>query len=242
MNESQIRNAMITSGVNVQDLLTPEDKSNIKTFAQKIHNMNTADVARLHNGTADILNPDQKDIVAFEIKLREYKILKDRGINPKVDFAPENLRREVELDPEDPKSVQWAQYERMNMSGMTDDLLERSRNIIENTYIPVETKKLHEKDGGGVNMMFKKYVAVDDNGNKVKVNNEMVQERFRKNYLKTLSDITGIDYTVIDEDFYNNFEPEDMIAPPSGTQIDNKVIFDKPNRVDQIDIDDYEDD
>ena len=131
--------------------------------------------------------------------------------------------------------------ERVNLSDMTDELLERSKNIIENTYIPVETKKLHNKDGGGVNMMLKKYVAIDDNGNKVKVNNEMVQERFRKNYLKTLSDITGIDYTIIDEDFYNNFEPEDMIVP-GGTQINNKVVFDKPNRFDQIDIDDYEDD
>ena len=241
MDESNIRKDMASNGMIVKDLLTPEEKKSIKTFAQKIHTMDVSDVARLHNGTADILTPDQKDIVAYEIKLREYKILKDRGINPKVDFAPERLRREVELDHEDPKSQQWAQMERVNLSDMTDELLERSKNIIENTYIPVETKKLHNKDGGGVNMMLKKYVAIDDNGNKVKVNNEMVQERFRKNYLKTLSDITGIDYTIIDEDFYNNFEPEDMIVP-GGTQINNKVVFDKPNRVDQIDIDDYEDD
>lgn len=241
MNESQIRNSMINNGVVVKDLLTPEQKSNIRSFAQTVHKMDISDVARLHNGTADILNSDQKDIVAYEIKLREYKILKDRGINPKVDFSPDKLQKNVELDPEDPKSVQWAQYERLNMSDMSDELLERSRNIIENTYIPVDSKNLHNKDGGGVNAMFKKYVAVDDNGNRIKVNNEEVQERFRKNYLKTISDITGIDYTVVDEDFYNNFEPEDMVSP-TATQAKNTVIFDKPNTIDQIDFDDYEDD
>ena len=134
MDESNIRQNMVANGMVVKDLLSPEDKKSIKAFAQKIHTMDVSDVARLHNGTADILTPDQKDIVAYEIKLREYKILKNRGINPKVDFSPENLRREVELDHEDPKSQQWAQMERVNLSDMTDELLERSKNIIDSFF------------------------------------------------------------------------------------------------------------
>jgi len=236
----------------IGDILTPEDKSSLRNFAQKIHKMDTVEVARLHNGMADKLTSEQKDIVAYEIKLREYYILKSKGIDPKKDFSVENIHNgsaafatdgsqikvnQIDYDRTDPRCIQSAAYEQTLLSEMSDEILERSKKIIENAYIPVKTSELHEKNGGGVNAMFKKYVAIDDNGNKVKVNNEMIQEKFRKNYLKTLSDITGIDYTVMDEDFYKDFSPMEINIRDENNQNNTS----NHNKVDSIDMSDYED-
>ena len=225
------------------NILTNEDKSNLRNFAQKIHSMDINDVGKLHNGYADALTTEQKDIVAYELKLREYEIFKKRGIDPKVDFKPENIRKQINYA-SDQVSQKYAREEQTFNSEMTDELLEKSKEIIENTYIPVDATRFHNKDGGGINAMYNKIVAIDDNGNKVKVNNRSIQEKFRKNYLKTLSDVTGIDYTHIDDDFYNDFEPINNNGyAGSIDQNENDTSFNsKPNRVDQIDMSDYEDD
>lgn len=217
------------------DILSKEDKSSLRNFAQKVHSMEIEDVGRLHNGFADSLTSEQKDIVAYELKLREYDLFKKRGINPKVDFLPEKLHPNPSYET-DKVSRQARLEEAKNSEGMTEDLLERSREIIENAYIPVERSKFHDKDGGGINAMFNKIVAVDDNGNQIKVNNRAFQESYRKNYLKALSDVTGIDYTRIDDGFYDNF------SPMNGPQDPNVTSFDRPNVEDSINMDDYVDD
>lgn len=224
------------AGINI---LSDEDKSSLRNFAQKVHNMDIENVGRLHNGFADTLTSEQKDIVAYELKLREYDLFKKRGIDPSVDFLPEKLHPDpgYEID----KVSQRARLEEIkNSEGMTEDLLERSKEIIENSYIPVEMSKLHEKDGGGINALYNKVVAIDDNGNRIKVNNRAFQESYRKNYLKALSDVTGIDYTRIDNNFYDNFTPMSPVG--TGTQEDNHVSFDRPGVEDSIDMSDYVDD
>lgn len=243
MLEENVKDTYKSINAKIGDILKPEDKKDLKTFAQKIHSMDANDVGRLHNGTADKLTSEQKDIVAYEVKLREYELYKKLGIDPKVAFLPENLRKKRELS-EDKISEKYILDERALESDMSEDLLERSKNIIENAYIPVDASKFHSMDGGGINALYNKVVAIDDNGNKVKVNNRAIQEKFRKNYLKALSDVTGIDYTRIDDEFYDNFEP--MTPPgapePTAFQAGDKVIYDRPNTVDELDFSDYEDD
>lgn len=243
MDEKNINEMFKNTGISVGNLLTDEDKSNLRNFAQKVHKMDINDVGRLHNGFADALTSEQKDIVAYEIKLREYDMFKKHGINPKVDFAPENLRKKVEYS-NDKVSRKFIMEEQKLNNEMSDELLERSKQIIEDTYIPVNASKFHDKDGGGINALYNKILAIDDNGNKIKVNNRAIEEMYRKNYLKMLSDKTGIDYTRIDEDFYNDFTPMAPIdnPEPTGFQNGNSVVFDKPSTVDQIDMSDYEDD
>lgn len=255
MDENKVKQTFQSLNVAVGDLLTKEEKSNLRTFAQKVHTMDINDVGKLHNGFADALTSEQKDIVAYEIKLREYDLFKKHGIDPKVAFSPENvgknvidlngnLRNTKNVDYTNDRSMQgFIAKERTFNNEMSDELLERSKQILENTYIPIDATKLHEKNGGGINAMYNKIVAIDDNGNQIKINNRGIQEKFRKNYLKQLSDVTGIDYTRVDDDFYNDFTPMEMNQPdPTGFQNGDSVVFDKPGTVDQIDLSDYEDD
>lgn len=241
MEEKNVNEAFKAQNSNLGvDILNSEDKKDLRTFAQKIHSMDINDVGRLHNGYADALTSEQKDIVAYEIKLREYDMYKQHGIDPKVAFAPENLRKQPAYATD--KVSQKFRIEENRLNGeMTDELLERSKEIIENTYIPINTGKLHDKDGGGINALYNKIVAIDDNGNQVKVNNRRIQEQYRKNYLKALSDVTGIDYTRIDENFYDDFTPMNINIEATGIQNGNEAFFDKPNTVDHINLDDYVD-
>lgn len=240
MEENKVNEAFKNKNASIGDILTPEDKSSLRNFAQKVHHMEINDVGRLHNGYADILTSEQKDIVAFELKLREYEMYKKHGIDPKVAFLPENIRKEAKYS-DDKTSLGFIMEEKKYNAEMSDELLERSKEIIENTYIPIDASKLHEKDGGGINAMYNKIVAIDDNGNRVKVDNRGIQEKFRKNYLYAMSKTTGIDYTVIDDDFYNEFTP--MSQPESNVfQNQNDTIYDRPNGIDSIDMSDYEDD
>lgn len=221
-----------------RDILTKEDKSSLRNFAQKVHKMDIEDVGRLHNGFADSLSSEQKDIVAYELKLREYDILKRNGINPKVDFLPENMHPNPQKAT-DIVSRQAMQKSYQYEADLTEDLLERSKEIIENTYIPIESSQFHKIDGGGINALFHKIVAVDDNGTKIKVNNAALEESYRKNYLKTLSDVTGIDYTCLDDNFYDDFTPMGTNQSfQDGKVVDNESF----SRQDSIDFNDYEDD
>ena len=118
---------------------------------------------------------------------------------------------------------------------MTDELLEESRRIIESTPIEVGRSDLR-RVGGGVNYLWNKYAVVDDNGNKVTINNRELQEHYRKMYIKRMSEVTGRDYTQYD------------LTESDGTEFD--FDYDKPSIQDNsqnntkhnININDYEDD
>ena len=84
---------------------------------------------------------------------------------------------------------------------MTNELLEQSKKIADEHPIVIKRDKLHDKNGGGINVTTKKFIYEDDNGEQILINNEHLQNHFRKMYIKRLSEVTGIDYTKYDEEF-----------------------------------------
>ena len=237
------------TGKKATDILTPEDKSSYRKFGQKIHSIDDQSLMMLNMNMADQLTSEMKDIVSFEIKLREHEFLKKANVDPNEAFSIKN-REDPEPDPNydqnytDVEKRNFQALERNRQAGMTDDLLERSKKIFENSYLKPDMEKLNNPHGGGINAMWKKYLIEDDNGNKIKVNNEAIQERFRKQYLIELSRATGVDYTVLDPSINFNLESstveEEQHKRAQGEFEDLKVH----GRVEQIDIDpdEYEDD
>ncbi len=202
------------------NILTPEDKAKYSTFAQKVHNMNHKDVFKLYMGIADELTTEQKDIVAYEIKIREIESLKARGIDPKKAFSVENSQKlfqereekeyfrengnDDKLNKMEQQGTIMQNYrlnERQRISEMTDDILRQSKKIADENPKVIKRDKLHEKNGGGINVAAKKYIFEDENGEQILINNEHLQNHFRKMYIKRLSEVTGIDYTKYDEEF-----------------------------------------
>ena len=75
------------------NILSDEDKEKYSTFAHKVRNLNHSDLFKLNMGIADELTSEQKDIVAYEIKIREIEDLKSRGIDPKKAFSVEESQK-----------------------------------------------------------------------------------------------------------------------------------------------------
>jgi hypothetical protein len=203
--------------------------------------MNNSDVFKLSAGMADELTSEQQDIVAWEIKIRELETFKKRNINPTKTFNTENYHQDVGYDPEAPNLKELQLNERTKISEMSDELLEKSKRIIENTAVRIKKDDLHKTMGGGVNMLAKKYIVEDNNGHEILVNNEHIQEHFRKMYMKRMSEVTGIDYTQYDEspsdpniDYYN----------PNAAEFNNTNNTDSYNTeaASKICMDEYEDD
>ena len=224
------------------NILTDAEKSSYKEFANKIHNnTNNADLFKLYTGSADELTSEQMDIVAWEIKIREIESLKRQHIDPNETFKVENYHKDVGYDPECPDLQKRQLEERAYTSPMTDELLEQSKRIIENTPVRVNANDLHKQMGGGVNMLAKKYIVEDNNGHEISVNNANIQEHFRKMYIKRMSEVTGIDYTQYDLSSDDNIDYYDP----------NKASFDNVSKLNEgyntsphenINLDDYEDD
>lgn len=226
------------------NILTPEEKQSYRKFADKIHNnTDNADLFKLYTGTsADNLTSEQMDIVALEIKIRELEALKRNNIDPAETFKVEKYHNDPGYDPECPDLVKRRQDERYYTDQMSDELLEQSKQIIENTPVRINAKDLHKTMGGGVNMMAKKYIVEDNNGNEITVNNANIQEHFRKMYIKRLSEVTGIDYTQYD--LSKNDDNIDYYDPNKASFEVHKNNNDGYNTSphDAINLDDYEDD
>jgi hypothetical protein len=221
------------------NVLTPEEKATYREFAQAVHKMDNQTLFKLNIGSADELTSEQKDIVAWEIKIREIEALKRQNINPSVDFTVDKYYKNVPYDPEDPDLQKRQLEERTAISEMSDDLLRKSREIIENTPVRIRQEDLHKTMGGGVNMLAKKYVVEDNNGHEILVNNANIQEHFRKMYVKRMSEVTGIDYTRYDEtspDDIDYFNPNDAELKESPDLNKNDTLHQ------HINMDDYEDD
>jgi len=201
------------------NILTPEEKSKYSSFANRVHNLNHKDLFKLNMGIADELTSEQKDIVAFEIKIREYEALKSKGIDPKKAFSIEENQRHFqdiaerdyyENDKDDIlKNLEmngttmqgYRLNERQRIGEMTDDLLEQSKKIADEYPKVIKRSQLHDKNGGGINVTTKKFIYEDDNGEQILINNEHLQKHFRHMYIKKLSEVTGIDYTKYDDEF-----------------------------------------
>ena len=212
-----------------RDILTDEEKSSYYAFAHRVREMSNAELFKLNGNMADRLNSEMKDIVAFEIKTRELELLQSKNIDPAVDFAPEKIHVEPGIDHTTPNLTSMMMMEENFKSEMSDELLENSKKIIENQYIEIDTNDMNVV-GRGVNIMFNKYLAVDNNGNSIRVDNRKVQERFRREYLNRLSDVTGLDYTK-----FGNFQDD---IDYSNTNIQQKAQQLSPTQ--QINLDDYE--
>lgn len=225
-------------------LLTQEEKTSLRAFAQKVHIMPERDVMKLNCNMADDLTSEMKDIVAYEVKLREVKILKANNIDPDKAFTVENGYKNPEYTKELSRQDLEKQQsvEKQRMAGMTIDLLQKTRETIENTYLPVDKEKLNKRNGGGINALWRNYIIEDDNGKTVKVKNGKIQELFRKRYIKALSEVTGIDYTALDQ------TPDEYIDEPIGGysvksgELQNGQSYQNKRHPDPINLDDYDDD
>ncbi len=200
------------------NILSDEDKQKYSTFAHKIRNLNHSDLFKLNMGIADELTTEEKDIVAFEIKIREIEALKKKGIDPKKAFSVESNQKHWQdlaekdyfengnddtiqkLEMNGTVMQNYRLNERQRISEMTDSLLNESKKIADEHPKVIKKSMLHEKNGGGINVTTKKFIYEDDNGEQILINNEHLQKHFRKMYIKRLSEVTGIDYTQYDEE------------------------------------------
>lgn len=222
-----------------EDILTPEDKAKYSTFAHKVHELSDADIHKLNLDMADTLTSEMKDIVSWEIRLRQMKMLKDRNIDLEKMYSVDKKMQEARYAEDDPNLMAHRIKERAARDEMSDELLERSKQIIENTYIPIRKDELGRGMGKGINVMMKKILIEDDNGKVIRINNEAIQKKFQREYIKKMSEITGIDYTECYPNFNNGTEdmPND-IKLGTVTNLGNDKISFNPN--DNIDMSEYD--
>lgn len=250
------------------NLLTDEEKAKYSTFASKIRSMNNTDLFKLYTNSADELTTEMQDIVSFEVRIREWEALKRKNIDPKIAFSVEKTQQNAiakaeqdyyenigdpvlaKLSEEDKVTVRYRLAERQKLEGMTMENLARAQEIVNSHPHVIKSNMLHEKNGGGVNMMSKSYIVEDDNGEQILINNQKVQEHFRKMYIKRLSEVTGFDYTQYNEalgiDTYSS--PGELMKNVDGStdfgwgpSQPEEFVVDKemsPN----INLNDYEDD
>jgi len=226
------------------NLLTDEEKSSYRDFAQKVHNMSHKDVYLLNSDMRDKLTTEQQDIVAWELKIRELDIYKKKNIKPEEVFNVYKVTGNVEYDYDNPNLMAEKMAEKKAMIGMDDKLLEESKRILENNPVVISSNNLHNIHGGGVNIMANKYIVEDDNGKRITIDNKKIQEHYRKMYIKAMSEATGIDYTQYDlsGDDDPNIDYMDPLVSvdhsPIKTSPDDYTNIDIANN---ININDYED-
>lgn len=222
-------------GILKENILTEEQMSSLRNFAQTVHSMNSIDLFKLNTNRGNDLTTEQKDIVSFEMKLRELEILKSKNIDPNVDFKVENIyddsKREYDLT--DPNFETHYQMGKALESELSEELLEKSKKIFENTPVPIKYNK-----NTPINLQAKKILYIDDNGEKIMtVDHNKFNEMYRKSYIKALSDITGIDYTVADSSFNEN---DDLVYLADGIYTEEEKNISYQSEKKGIDLTDYE--
>jgi hypothetical protein len=180
------------------NILSDEEKQSYRAFAQKVRDMDPQELFLLHSNSRDRLTTEQQDIVAWELRRRELDIYEKKHIDPNKEFTVEKMHKNVEYAKDVPDLKSKMELERSAMAGMDDKLLQRSKEIIESNPIVISSSELHNRDGGGVNMLSNKYIVEDSNGKRITVDNRKIQEHYRKMYVKAMSDATGFDYTKYD--------------------------------------------
>ena len=185
------------------NILTPEEKSSYRAFAHRIKELDHASLFKLNNDNADELTGEMKDLVAWEIRIREIEALKKQGIDVHEVNSYKHANEDVVYGDGGYMGgiiQEGILAERKNMDGMTDDLLKRSMDIIEDH--PVRIKEgdnsIFKKNGGGINYMARKILIECKNGDEIIINHKDLQEHFRKEYIRKMSEVTGIDYTKYD--------------------------------------------
>ena len=228
-----------TSKFGLINIMTTEEKSDYKKFNDRLLNMSYGDLEKLISGAAgDILTSEQRDLVAWQFKIRELDEMKRRGVNMAETYNVENVKN-VDYDPETPNLIKWQMAERNNIEGMSLEALERAKKLVDDTPVVITKEQMHNMNGGGINVACNKYIVVDENGDEVLVNNRNIQEMFRKRYIKAMSDVTGFDFTKYNLDG-NMDEPNlDYTALVDGHEpLPQEDSFNNIN----LNTDDYEDD
>lgn len=239
---------MVQSNENVQqpnytakfglvNIMTDEEKSDYKKFNDRLLAMDYADLEKLVAGSAgDILTSEQRDLVAWQFKIRELDEMKRRNIDMAKQYDQDNVPN-VGYDPETPNLQSLQIMERNRIEGMSLEALERAKKLVDETPVVIHKNQMHNMNGGGINAACNKYIVVDDNGNEVLVNNRNIQEMFRKRYIKAMSDVTGFDFTK-----YNLDGDMSDVPDLDYTALDNNQQQSEPQNNFQINDDDYEDD
>ena len=89
-----------TSKFGLVNIMTDEEKSDYKKFNDRLLNMNYSDLEKLISGSAgDILTSEQRDLVAWQFKIRELDEMKRRGVNMAETYNVNNVKN-VDYDPE----------------------------------------------------------------------------------------------------------------------------------------------
>lgn len=215
------------------NIMSDEEKMDYKKFNDRLLEMSFSDLTKLNMGTAgDVLTSEQRDLVAWQIKIRELDEMKRRNIDPAKAFSVDNMDT-VGYDPTTPNLQKFQVEERNRIEGMSLEALEHAKQLVDNTPVTITSDQLHNMNGGGINMACNKYIVIDDNGNEIMVNNREIQEKFRKRYIKKMSEVTQFDFTkynldgsmdeVDDLDYsaLDNREPTDMSMNNSNTIIND---------------------
>lgn len=218
------------------NILTDEEKASYRKFAHRIHELPNTDLFKLYSNMAsDELTSEEQDIVAWEFRLREVKAMKAKSnTNTLTDYTVDETHKEIPYAEDSLYKDEFRAAEKNRMQGMDEALLERSKQIIENTPTRINSNNLHNVFGGGINMMTKKYIVEDNNGSEIVVNNREIQEHFRKMYMKRMSDICGINYLEYDESPDIEYLDNNPMKQVSQSELNNNSS--------SLDMSDYEDD
>ena len=251
------------------NMYTDEEKASYRAFAHRTRALSDAELFRVNNNlVGDQLTSEMKDIVAWEIKIREIELLKRNGIEMDKEFSYKNLNNETiksidrieHVEYRDPNETilsnsgsmvdvgRTQAKEQGYTSEMSDELLQKSLKLIDENPMVIRSgdPRIHNNRGGGINIMTKKLLVECDNGDVIEFNNQAIQEHFRRDYIKKMSEVTGIDYTKYDlnqsSELYVGYEnpinntPEEIHKKyDSRYDIDANVDF-------TFDEDEYEDD
>ena len=226
-----------TSKFGLVNVMTDEEKSSYKKFNDRLLQMEYSDLEKLISGSAgDVLTSEQRDLVAWQFKIREIDEMKRRNIDMSKEYDLNNLKT-VGYDPETPNLQSLQIMERNSIEGMSLEALERAKKLVDETPVVITKDKMHNINGGGVNIACNKYIVIDDNGDEVLVNNRNIQERFRKRYIKLMSEVTGFDFTKYNLDGDMSDEPDLDYSAPNNNEMAGNSIENMP-----INDSDYEDD
>lgn len=230
-----------TSKFGLINIMTDEEKSNYKAFNDRLIKMSYSDLMKLVSGSAgDVLTSEQRDLVAWQFKIRELDEMKRRNVDLSKVCDVNNVNKDVKYDPTTPNLQYLQMNERNLIEGMSLEALEHAKKLVDETPVVIKKDQMHNMNGGGINIACNKYIVIDDDGSEVLVNNRNIQEMFRKRYIKAMSDVTGFDFTKYNLDGDGtNFD--DILTPDIDYTGQN---IDKPDPIPdfQINDDEYEDD
>lgn len=240
MVQSNEKTPNYTQKFGLVNIMTDEEKTSYKAFNDRLMTMNYSDLMKLNMGTAgDVLSSEQRDLVAWQIKVRELEEMERRGIDPAKEFHMDNVKN-VEYDTTTPNLINYQVNERNRIEGMSLESLENAKKIADNTPVVIHKDQMHNMNGGGVNIACNQYIVVDDNGNEVLVNNRSIQETFRKRYIKKMSEVTGFDFTKYNLDGSMDDPDLDYTTLNSNDESSKDVSMNNQSLV--INDDEYEDD